>query len=54
MSGGIFSGFVIYFVSDLVAALGLSGSIPVIMAAWAPVGISILLGTVLMLHLEDG
>lgn len=54
MTGGIFSGFIIYFVSDLVGALGLSGSIPVIMAAWAPVAISILLGMVLMLHLEDG
>lgn len=54
MSGGILSGFMIYFLSDLVAAIGLSGSIPIIMAAWAPVGISIMLGTALMLHLEDG
>jgi lipopolysaccharide export system permease protein len=54
MSGGILSGFMIYFLSDLISAIGLSGSIPVIMAAWAPVGISILLGTALMLHLEDG
>ncbi len=54
MSGGILSGFLVYFLSDLVAAIGLSGSIPIIMAAWAPVGISILLGTALMLHLEDG
>lgn len=54
MSGGILSGFMIYFLSDLVSAIGLSGSIPIIMAAWAPVGISILLGTALMLHLEDG
>jgi lipopolysaccharide export system permease protein len=54
MSGGIMSGFLIYFLSDLVSAIGLSGSIPVVMAAWFPVGISILLGAVLMLHLEDG
>ncbi len=54
MSGGILSGFLIYFLSYLVSAIGLSGSIPIIMAAWAPVGISILLGTALMLHLEDG
>jgi len=54
MSGGILAGFVIYFLSDLVSALGLSGSIPVVMAAWFPVGISMLLGAVLMLHLEDG
>lgn len=54
ITGGIFSGFIIKFLSDIVAAMGLSGSIPVVMAAWAPVGISMLLGAVLMLHLEDG
>ena len=54
MSSGILAGFMIYFLSDLVSVIGLSGRIPVIMAAWAPVGISILLGTALMLHLEDG
>lgn len=54
MSGGILSGFLIYFLSDLVSAIGLSGSIPIILAAWAPVGISIMLGTALMLHIEDG
>jgi lipopolysaccharide export system permease protein len=54
MSGGILAGFMIYFLSYLVAAIGLSGSIPIVMAAWAPVGISMLLGMALMLHLEDG
>ena len=54
MSGGILSGFLIYFLSDLVSAIGLSGSIPVAMAAWFPVGIAMLLGAILMLHLEDG
>lgn len=54
MTGGIMAGFLIYFLSDLVSAVGLSGSIPVMMAAWFPVGISMLLGAVLMLHLEDG
>ena len=39
---------------DLVAALGLSGSIPVVLAAWVPVAISIMTGMALMLHLEDG
>ncbi len=54
MTGGIFAGFIIYFISDVVSAVGLSGSIPIMMAAWAPVVISTLLGAVLMLHLEDG
>lgn len=54
MAGGILAGFVIYFISNLVLALGQSGSIPVIVSAWTPAFVSILLGTVLMLHLEDG
>lgn len=52
--GGIGVGFLIHFFSGLVSALGMSGSIPIVLAAWAPVGISILVGIVLMLHLEDG
>lgn len=54
MAGGILAGFLIRFLSDLVSAVGLSGSIPIVMAAWTPVGISMLLGAALMLHLEDG
>ncbi len=54
MAGGILAGFLVKFLSDIVSAVGLSGSIPIVLAAWAPVGISILLGTALMLHLEDG
>ena len=54
MAGGILAGFTIRFLSDLVAAIGLSGSIPIIMAAWTPVFVSILIGTALILHLEDG
>ncbi|MDA0781989.1 MAG: LPS export ABC transporter permease LptG [Rickettsiales bacterium] len=54
MVAGIASGFIIYFISNLVLALGLSGSIPVIVSAWTPACVSILIGTVLILHLEDG
>lgn len=54
IAGGIFTGFIIRFFSDLISAVGLSGSIPIILAAWAPVGISLLIGAVLILHLEDG
>ena len=35
-------------------ALGLSGSVPATLAAWAPAGISTLLGLALLFHLEDG
>lgn len=54
MSGGILAGLLIHFLSDLINAVGLSGSIPIFAAAWAPVMICILLGVVLMLHYEDG
>lgn len=51
---GTLVGFVLFFVSNLVAALGQSGSIPVQLAAWTPAGITTLLGVTLLLHLEDG
>lgn len=54
MVSGILTGFFIYYVSGLVSALGESGTIPIILAAWAPVAISMIIGLVLMLHLEDG
>lgn len=51
---GIFTGFIIYFMSDVVGALGLSGRLPIVLAAWAPVGVTALLGIAVILHLEDG
>lgn len=52
--GTLGTGFVLYFLTDLSLALGRSGSLPVLLSAWTPAGISILLGVSLMLHLEDG
>ena len=52
--GGILTGFVLYFLSDLVFALGASDSIPVVLAAWTPSGVATLLGLAMLLHLEDG
>lgn len=51
---GVLTGFVFYFFSDVVFALGLSGSIPIILAAWTPSGVTGLLGVAMLLHLEDG
>lgn len=51
---GLFSGFLIYFLSDVVYALGLSASIPAAIAAWTPAAVSSMLGIALLLHLEDG
>ncbi|MHA1597360.1 MAG: LPS export ABC transporter permease LptG [Alphaproteobacteria bacterium] len=54
VSGGVLTGFLLYFFSDVVFALGLSDSIPVILAAWTPSGVTTLLGLAMLLHLEDG
>lgn len=51
---GIGAGFLLYFVSNLVAALGQTASIPVVLAAWTPAGVSTLVAITLLLHLEDG
>jgi lipopolysaccharide export system permease protein len=52
--GGVASGFILYFLSDVAFALGSSATIPVVLAAWTPAGVSTLLGATILLHLEDG
>ena len=54
IAGGVFTGFALYFFSDVVLALGLSDFIPVTLAAWSPSGVAMLLGLTTLLHLEDG
>lgn len=54
IAAGVASGFALYFLSDVVFALGLSSTIPIVLAAWTPAGVTWLLGTSLLLHLEDG
>ena len=51
---GVATGFLLYFVSDVVSALGVSGRVPVVLAAWSPAVVSCLLGTAMLFHLEDG
>jgi lipopolysaccharide export system permease protein len=52
--GGVLTGFLLYFVSNIVFALGLSGGIPVVLSAWAPASVTLMLGIAVLLHLEDG
>jgi lipopolysaccharide export system permease protein len=52
--GGVVTAFMLFFLSDIVFALGLSATIPVPLAAWTPAGIAMLMGSALLLHLEDG
>ena len=51
---GVLAAFLLYFVSDVVFALGLSSNLPVVLAAWAPTAVSLLIGLALLFHLEDG
>jgi lipopolysaccharide export system permease protein len=51
---GVGTGFLLYLASDLLLALGLSARLPAVLAAWAPAGVSTLLASALLLHLEDG
>ncbi len=54
ISFSIVLGFFIYFLSNLISSIGLSGSLPVILAAWTPLIITGSLGILLLLHFEDG
>ena len=54
IASGVLTGFMLYFFSDVVYALGLSESIPVTLAAWSPSVIALMLGLAMLLHLEDG
>jgi len=51
---GIGTGFLLYFLSDVVYALGVSSKVPVVMAAWGPALITSFLAVAVLLHLEDG
>ena len=51
---GVATGFLLYFLSDVVSALGVSARVPVVLAAWSPAAVSCLLGTAMLFHLEDG
>ena len=54
IAGGVFTGFLLYFLTGVVYALGQSGGLPVVLAAWTPAGVAALFGIATLLHLEDG
>ena len=51
---GITTGFLLYFFTNVIHALGLSTGIPAALAAWMPAGVSTMLGITALLHVEDG
>ena len=54
VSGGIATGFSLFVLTDVVLSLGTTEAVPILMAAWSPTGISLLLGITALLYLEDG
>ncbi len=51
---GVFIGFIIFFLSSFLQALGSSQQIPIMLAAWSPALIAFLLGLSVMMNIEDG
>ncbi|MCK5384073.1 MAG: LPS export ABC transporter permease LptG [Alphaproteobacteria bacterium] len=54
IASGVFVGFIVFFLSSFLQAMGSSQQIPVLLAAWSPALISFLLGLSVMMNLEDG
>jgi lipopolysaccharide export system permease protein len=54
VAAGIAIGFLVFFLSSFLKALGASHQIPVVLAAWSPALVTTLLGMAVMLNLEDG
>ncbi|WP_415183290.1 LPS export ABC transporter permease LptG [Phaeovulum sp.] len=48
------AGLGVFFLRNVAQVLGDNGQIPVMLAAWAPPGIALMLSIALLLHLEDG
>lgn len=52
--GGVVIGFLVFFASSFLKALGASDQIPVLLAAWFPAVIALTLGVSVILTTEDG
>ncbi|MBL9046641.1 MAG: LptF/LptG family permease, partial [Tabrizicola sp.] len=48
------AGFGIFFLRNFAQAMGNSGQIPILLAAWSPPAIALLMSLGFLLHLEDG
>lgn len=46
-------GLFVYFLKDVIYALGLADKIPILLACWVPVIVTFSLSTTLLIHLED-
>lgn len=51
---GLAAGFLLYFLTNIIYALGAAGDLPIALAAWAPSLIVMMVAGAALLHLEDG
>ena len=51
---GLAVGFMLYFMTNIIYALGATGDLPIVLAAWAPSLIVMMIASAALLHLEDG
>ncbi|MEM7442307.1 MAG: LPS export ABC transporter permease LptG [Pseudomonadota bacterium] len=51
---GLTTAFSLFVLNDVVFALGLAETIPTVLAAWTPAGVSMLIAIATLLHMEDG
>jgi lipopolysaccharide export system permease protein len=54
IAAAVVSGFLVFFLTDVVHALGMSASVPIPLAAWSPAVVTLLIGASMVFHLEDG
>ncbi len=54
MVTGVAIGFIFYFITNLIYALGSAGHLPVMLAAWAPSLVVVMFSVAALLHFEDG
>lgn len=54
IGAGVICSFLLYFLSDVIQAMGLSGSLPAVLAAWSPAAFATMLAMAMVFHLEDG
>ena len=50
--GGISTGFIVYFLSQVIYAFGINSYIPMILAVWTPTLIITMISASLLLHIE--
>lgn len=53
-AGALIAGFLLYFTADIITALGISGRLPLWLAAWSPALVAGFLSMTILLHREDG